>query len=78
MQKGFQARLFQFYFHHILPKLGSLLSDKKAYEYLPKSVESFYSPDELKAVITNEGGKILRVKNFLFGACRLFSCEKIR
>ena len=41
--RGLMSSLFQFYFNKILPVLGSIISDKEAYHYLPKSVGSFYS-----------------------------------
>jgi demethylmenaquinone methyltransferase/2-methoxy-6-polyprenyl-1,4-benzoquinol methylase len=40
--------LYRFYFKHILPRLGGLISgDSAAYEYLPRSVSKFPLPDEL-------------------------------
>jgi demethylmenaquinone methyltransferase/2-methoxy-6-polyprenyl-1,4-benzoquinol methylase len=70
------ARLFQFYFHHVLPKIGSLFSDKSAYEYLPKSVASFYSSSELTQVLADAGLSVYKSKSFLFGSCRLVGAVK--
>lgn len=44
------GRLFRFYFHQIVPRLGGLISGQgDAYQYLPRSAEAFLRPDELKA-----------------------------
>ena len=39
--RGLMSTLFQFYFNKILPVIGSIISDREAYRYLPKSVEVF-------------------------------------
>jgi demethylmenaquinone methyltransferase/2-methoxy-6-polyprenyl-1,4-benzoquinol methylase len=42
------ASLFNFYFRHILPRIGAVVSgDKKAYQYLPNSVRQFPAQTEL-------------------------------
>jgi demethylmenaquinone methyltransferase/2-methoxy-6-polyprenyl-1,4-benzoquinol methylase len=69
--------LFQFYFSFILPQIGRLFSDKSAYSYLPKSVGSFYSINELRKIIYDSGYCIDVQKDFLFGATRLIKARKI-
>jgi demethylmenaquinone methyltransferase/2-methoxy-6-polyprenyl-1,4-benzoquinol methylase len=71
------AKLFQFYFHKILPQIGRLVSEKEAYTYLPKSVASFYSPAELRGSLTTKGFAVEKEINFLFGACRLVKSRKL-
>ncbi len=40
---------YRFYFRHILPRLGGLISgNSSAYSYLPRSVSKFPTPEELK------------------------------
>jgi len=73
---GLMSKAFQFYFHQILPKIGSLFSEKEAYSYLPKSVASFYSPSELRDSLRNKGFVIEKEINFLFGACRLVKSRR--
>lgn len=75
--KGVMSSLFQFYFNKILPLIGSLISDKEAYHYLPKSVGSFYSPLEFKLACEKEGLMVSNTKNYLFGSCRLVKAVKI-
>ena len=74
--KGPMSKLFQFYFHHILPIIGRLLSETEAYSYLPKSVASFYGPAELREVLTSKNLVVERERNFLFGSCRLIKAIK--
>jgi demethylmenaquinone methyltransferase/2-methoxy-6-polyprenyl-1,4-benzoquinol methylase len=41
--------VYRFYFRHILPRLGGLISgNSEAYSYLPRSVSKFPDPDELQ------------------------------
>lgn len=73
---GPMARAFQFYFHKILPQIGRLFSEKEAYTYLPKSVASFYSPQELRDSLASKGLIVEKEVNFLFGACRLVKSRR--
>ena len=70
------SKLFQWYFHHILPKIGGLLSDREAYHYLPKSVGSFYTYEELNKVLHELGFEHKRTVTYLFGSCRLVLLSK--
>lgn len=71
------SRLFQFYFHRVLPNIGRLFSEKEAYTYLPKSVASFYSPSGLRTALRNQGFLVDDEKSFLFGACRLIKAKRL-
>lgn len=74
--RGFFSSMFQFYFHKILPFIGSIFSDKEAYAYLPKSVESFYSFIDFKLACEKAGLSVTRHKTYLFGSCRLIKVIK--
>lgn len=76
-KRGLPGAFFQLYFHYILPFIGGLLSDRSAYTYLPQSVGSFYSPEELRTALYDRGFVVDSVKNFLFGACRLVRATRI-
>jgi demethylmenaquinone methyltransferase / 2-methoxy-6-polyprenyl-1,4-benzoquinol methylase len=42
--------VYRFYFRHILPRLGGMISgNSAAYSYLPRSVSNFPAPEELKS-----------------------------
>jgi demethylmenaquinone methyltransferase / 2-methoxy-6-polyprenyl-1,4-benzoquinol methylase len=75
-KRGPLARLFQFYFHQILPVIGGIFSDKSAYKYLPESVGSFYEYEELRDVLYSSGFVINQSKKFLFGSCRIVNAIK--
>ena len=52
---GFK-QIYLVYFRYILPRLGELISRKKGpYSYLPQSVETFLTPDDLQEIIEKEG-----------------------
>lgn len=76
-RRGALALLFQLYFHHILPRIGALLSDREAYRYLPQSVGSFYEPEALRERLYETGFTVEETVNFLFGACRLVRAVKL-
>jgi demethylmenaquinone methyltransferase / 2-methoxy-6-polyprenyl-1,4-benzoquinol methylase len=45
----------QFYFNHVVPIVGGLLSDRQAYAYLPRSVSYLPSPKEFTLMIEQSG-----------------------
>ncbi|MBD3224697.1 MAG: hypothetical protein GF313_08205 [Caldithrix sp.] len=63
-----QVKLFQslylFYFNHILPRVGRMVSrDKEAYTYLPVSVSDFLSIGSIVHMIESAGfGEITNQK----------------
>ena len=74
---GVLSRFFEFYFHHILPRIGGLFSDAKAYQYLPTSVMSFYSHAALCGLLHTHHLPVITQKRFLFGGCRLLVSKKM-
>ena len=50
------APLFRAYFHHVVPRVGALVSgDREAYTYLPQSVDRFLTPPGLCALMEAVG-----------------------
>jgi demethylmenaquinone methyltransferase/2-methoxy-6-polyprenyl-1,4-benzoquinol methylase len=45
----------QFYFNKVVPRVGALLSDAKAYAYLPRSVSYLPEPTELVSLVEAAG-----------------------
>ena len=67
-----------FYSNKILPKIGGILSkNREAYEYLPNSIENFYTPSELCGLFENEGFKIEKLSSFNLGQVTLLIARKI-
>ncbi|WP_457559907.1 bifunctional demethylmenaquinone methyltransferase/2-methoxy-6-polyprenyl-1,4-benzoquinol methylase UbiE [Caminibacter sp.] len=67
-----------FYSNKFLPKIGGLISkNKKAYEYLPNSIQNFYTPEELSSLFTKKGFEIIHLENFNFDQVTLLIAKKI-
>jgi len=50
------APLFRAYFHHVVPRVGALVSgDSEAYTYLPQSVDRFLTPPGLSTLMEAVG-----------------------
>lgn len=48
--RGLVGAAFRFYLHHVLPRIGRVISgDASAYTYLPQSMEKFPPPEALRA-----------------------------
>ncbi|HSR67948.1 MAG TPA: bifunctional demethylmenaquinone methyltransferase/2-methoxy-6-polyprenyl-1,4-benzoquinol methylase UbiE [Acidobacteriota bacterium] len=68
---------FLFYFNHVLPRVGRLISgDDFAYTYLPTSVADFPGPRQLKALLEECGFRHVRHKLLMGGVACLHVAEK--
>jgi len=66
-----------FYSNKFLPKIGGILSNnKKAYEYLPNSIDNFYTSDELINMFSEFDFEILKKRSFNFGQVGMFVFKK--
>jgi len=69
--------LYRFYFDHILPPLGNLLSRTDyAYSYLAESVEGFPRDDEFLKEIGAAGFHDLKIKKLTFGIAKIYQGVK--
>jgi len=69
--------LFRFYFHHVLPVLGGMISGRSgAYRYLPSSVDSFPNPGDLSEKMSETGFEQVRFRPLTFGIAFLHVGEK--
>lgn len=74
---GFISFCRDFYLEKILPKLGKLVTaNKAAYEYLPNSIESFLSKDELVKELEEAGFKMLKCQSFSLEISTMFVAVK--
>jgi len=64
--------VFKLYFHHILPRIGSLLSRSYAYRYLPESVDFFPSREDICRKIIYSGFKRVKCLDLTFGVSTIF------
>jgi demethylmenaquinone methyltransferase/2-methoxy-6-polyprenyl-1,4-benzoquinol methylase len=70
----FFGPLYMFYFRHILPGIGRLISATAgdAYRYLPQSVQAFAGPEEMKEHFAALGLSDIRVHAMTFGTVHLY------
>ena len=74
---GWFAALYSIYFHHMMPRIGSVLGrDRAAYQYLSDSVRHFYSPEAVSAMIERAGFQQVALRKFLGGAVCMHIAEK--
>ena len=70
-------QLYRFYFKHILPRVGGLVSgDRGAYEYLPASVFAFPQGDRFLDIMRACGFRDVRRRPLTFGIATLYAGEK--
>ena len=75
---GLLGRLYAFYFRHLLPRIGRLLSGSGgAYAYLPRSVERFPPPAELLAAMAESGYADATWTPYTFGIAGLYCARKL-
>ena len=74
---GFLGKLYAFYFHRVLPRIGRLLSGaSSAYMYLPASVDRFPAPPRMLATLESVGFRDLRWTPYTFGIAGLYTASK--
>lgn len=74
---GLLGRLYAFYFRHILPRIGTMISGVSgAYTYLPASVERFPTPEAMKDHMHDEGFVDISWTPYTFGIAGLYRARK--
>jgi demethylmenaquinone methyltransferase/2-methoxy-6-polyprenyl-1,4-benzoquinol methylase len=62
------GRLFRFYFFHIVPMIGRLITGHgEAYTYLPASAVAFPRPPELRAIMESAGLRDVDYRTAMLG-----------
>jgi demethylmenaquinone methyltransferase/2-methoxy-6-polyprenyl-1,4-benzoquinol methylase len=70
-------QLFNFYSKRVIPFLGKMISkDKRAYAYLPESVEAFPEGQDFLDILTKVGYKNVRAKKVSGGIATIYIGEK--
>ena len=65
------------YSHRIIPRIGSLISkDKRAYVYLPESVDEFPSPERFSEMLQEAGFKSVKRRSQSFGIAYIYEAIK--
>ena len=73
---GMLAPFARFHVHHVVPRLGALLSGSREYRYLQESIAAFPPPAEFAATMEAAGWKMLRVQPLMYGASNLYVAER--
>ena len=68
---------FKFYFNKVVPFIGSLLSRKDAYLYLPESVDHFLTRNDVCDKMKEAGFSNVIYKDYTFGVVSLYIGEKL-
>ena len=75
--KGLIGRFYRFYFRHVLPKLGTLISGVRGpYAYLPASVARFPAPKEMLERMRRAGFCDVSWTPYTFGIAGLYRGKK--
>lgn len=76
--QGFPVKqLFNFYFKNVLPVIGRIFSsDKRAYTYLPESVQAFPEGKAFLSLMEECGYKAVQCTSLTFGIASIYTGEK--
>jgi demethylmenaquinone methyltransferase / 2-methoxy-6-polyprenyl-1,4-benzoquinol methylase len=75
--KGVLGKLYRFYFRHVLPKIGTMLSGVRGpYAYLPASVARFPAPQEMLERMKRAGFREVSWTPYTFGIAGLYRGKK--
>lgn len=67
---------FRFYFHHVMPLIGRLVSkDHDAYSYLPESVDAFPQGKTFEDLLSRCGLQEVRSRTLTFGVATLYTAR---
>lgn len=66
--------VYKWYFKHILPIVAGWISgDRKAYEYLPKSVELFPNGQKFADMMLAQGCRMVKIKSLMGGIAMIYT-----
>ncbi len=69
--------LFRFYFHHVMPAVGRMVSkDSAAYTYLPKSVDAFPDGEAFVRILDKCGLREAKAEALTGGIATLYAARK--
>jgi demethylmenaquinone methyltransferase/2-methoxy-6-polyprenyl-1,4-benzoquinol methylase len=77
LERSLFGSLFEFYFRHILPRIGAVFSDGEAYRYLPDSVASMPVYSRFVKDLHEAGLVATYSRSWLFGGCRLVEAMSV-
>lgn len=76
--KGLVGQVYRFYFHRILPAIGTVISGVSGpYKYLPASVQRFPAPEEMLQRMRDAGFRDASWTPYTFGIAGLYRGQKV-
>lgn len=73
--RGLLGPLARFHVHEVVPRIGALVSGRREYRYLERSIAEFPRPRDFATLMTDAGLAVLRVERMTFGAAHLYVAE---
>ena len=71
-------KFYDYYLKNVLPFLGDkIANNKKAYQYLAESIETFYTPNDFCDILQSAKFKIVKLKKYLGGTAYLYIATRI-
>lgn len=71
-QGGLTGALARFHVHRFVPAIGGLISGRREYRYLQRSIAAFPAADEFAATMAGTGLTVERVERLTFGVAHLY------
>jgi demethylmenaquinone methyltransferase / 2-methoxy-6-polyprenyl-1,4-benzoquinol methylase len=72
---GVLGPLARFHVHSVVPTIGALLSGRREYHYLQKSIAAFPPAAEFEALMAEAGLRVVSSTPLTFGVCHLYVGE---
>jgi demethylmenaquinone methyltransferase/2-methoxy-6-polyprenyl-1,4-benzoquinol methylase len=72
---GVLGPLARFHVHHVVPRMGALISGKREYRYLQRSIAAFPPPEQFGEMMTAAGLDLVEIVPLTFGVCHLYVAE---
>lgn len=69
---GLLSPFARFHIHHVVPRLGALLSGESEYRYLESSIAAFPAPGDFADRMRRAGAEVLAVRPMMLGSVCLF------
>ncbi len=71
-RRGLLAPFARFYVHHVVPRLGALISGAREYRYLQESIAAFPAPEAFLEMMAQAGLEDTSARAFMFNGVVLY------
>lgn len=75
-ENGWLRPFARLHIHKIVPALGGLISGRKEYQYLERSIAAFPPASEFVRTIESSGLRSVELVKLTFGVAHIFVCER--